>query len=263
MRDELNQFSRDRFVGSNSLIFSPPWSDEQIDWWQQNIFKPHGLYPDDLGEKLSASIQGDKTVTLLDMNPKTNSFVIRVKGLPEETGEAWWHQRALDLTGRLFRAEKMVVPFNKQKMGVGRFLMADLVDTAAKLGIKQISIEAEDVGRYAWARFGFVPDRTAWMYHVRIEARMRLLRSSSQIDPKNLAAYRELLDKENPRLIREVARWTDQVDSIKEFDVNGHPEKVALGKAVLLETPANWFGTFDLEDAETMDIFKRYVGRNQ
>jgi len=37
--------------------------------------------------------------------------------------------------------------------------------------------------------------------------------------------------------------------------------KVELGKALLLETSANWFGDFRLDDPESMKIFRRYVGR--
>lgn len=107
-----------------------------------------------------------------------------------------------------------------------------------------------------------MPERTAWNYHVRIEARMRLLRSRAEINPKNFAAYQELLDKDNPRLIREMVRWADPVNSLKEFDHNGNPQKVPIGKAALIETAADWYGTFDLEDTETMDIFRSYVGRS-
>jgi hypothetical protein len=106
-----------------------------------------------------------------------------------------------------------------------------------------------------------MPDRTAWKYHVQIEARRRLLRSRHEIEPAKFEAYREMLDRDDPLLIREVVRWKDPVDSLISFDPNGNPEKIAIGKAVLLETPANWFGTFDLEDAETMRIFRAYVGR--
>jgi hypothetical protein len=37
---------------------------------------------------------------------------------------------------------------------------------------------------------------------------------------------------------------------------------VAIGKAVLLETSANWFGTFELEDEATVRIFREYIGRH-
>jgi hypothetical protein len=263
MWDELNKFDRGRFAGSNTLVFLPPWTSEQIDWWQENIFKPHGYYPDDLGEALSASAAGPKTITLMDMDPKANSFVIKVKGRADDMGEAWWHQRKLDLKGRLFRAEKMIVPFPDQRQGKGRLLMADLVDTARRMGLKEISLEAEDIGRYAWARIGFVPDRTAWRYHVRVEAHRRLQRSRKELVPRNYQLYREVLDGDEPDLIRQVVQWPDLVDSLKDFDPNGNPAKIAIGKAVLLETSANWIGTFDLEDPLTIELFETYLGRRK
>jgi hypothetical protein len=262
MWNSLNDhFDRNRFVGSNWLIFSPPWSDAQIDWWHEHMFKQYGVYPDDLGELLSASVTGNKVVTLSDLNPRSSSFVIHVKGLPNETGEAWWHQRKLDLKGRVFEAQRMVIPFIEQRQGRGRMLMADLIDTAGRFGIKQVTVEAQDVGRYAWACIGFVPDKTAWDYHVRLEGLRRLLRSRSEIDPRVFAAYEDVLTRNDPLLIRDVIRWKTPVNSLQEFDANGNPAKIAIGKAVLLETPAQWYGTFDLEDPDTMTIFKKYVGR--
>ena len=93
------------------------------------------MYPDDLGELLSASVQGPKVVTLSDL----------------ETGEAWWHQRKLDLSGPIFEAQRMWIPNPEHGKGRGRLLMADLIDTAARLGVQRITVEADDVGRYAWA----------------------------------------------------------------------------------------------------------------
>jgi GNAT superfamily N-acetyltransferase len=168
MWDALNRFDRSRFSGSNLLVFAPPLSSEGIDWWRDNIYAPHGLYPDDLGEILSASAVGGKTITIADLNPLAGSFVIRIDGFPGDSGEAWWTQRKLDLSGPLFEAQRMLIPSPDRQKGVGRMLMADLVDTAEKFGIKTITIEAQDIGRYAWARFGFVADRTAWMWHVRM-----------------------------------------------------------------------------------------------
>ena len=263
MWDQLNNFDRGRFADSNLLAFSPPWGDEQIQWWHDQMFATHGIYPDDLGEMLSASVEGPKVVTLLDLDPKQNSFVIRVKEAHGETGEVWWHQRALDLKGRLFKAERMVVPIDQQRKGKGRVLMADLVDTSLRLGLREIAVEAQDVGRYVWARFGFVPDRGSWRYHIQVEAPRRLRLSERQIKPANYRAYRDLLDRDDPLVIREIARWSDMVDSTRSYDGDGNPEKIAIGKAVLLETPADWYGTFRLEDLETKRIFEEYVGRKK
>jgi hypothetical protein len=261
MWDQLNKFDRGRFANTNLLSFSPPWGDDQVQWWHDHMFVPHGIYPDDLGEMLSASVEGTKVISLIDLNPKQSSFVIRVKGRPDETGEVWWHQRALDLRGRLFTAERMVVPIPQQRKGKGRVLMADLVDTSLKLGLREIAVEAQDVGRYAWARFGFVPDRGSWRYHIQLEAPRRLRVSEREIPPAKYRAYRNLLDRDDPLVIREIARWNDMVDSTQNFDEEGRPSKIAIGKALLLETPADWYGTFNLEDPETKRVFEEYVGR--
>jgi hypothetical protein len=258
----LNSFDRGRFSGSNLLSFDPPLSDVAIDWWRDHIYAQHGLYPDDLGELLSASATGGKAITITDLNPNVGSFVVRIKGFPSDSGEAWWTQRKLDLSGPLFEAQRMLIPRGDRQKGQGRMVVADLVDTAVRFGINTITIEAQDIGRYAWARFGFVPDRSSWMWHVRVEARRRLKMTSAEISQPALGAYGEVLDGENPKLVREVASWRDPVTSIVKFNKDtGLPEKVPLGQALLLETQSQWYGTFELDDPETMDIFERYVGR--
>jgi GNAT superfamily N-acetyltransferase len=261
MPNKPTTFERSRFKGSNSLIFAPPWSDAQIGWWYEHMFAEHGLYPDDLGELLSASVQGQKVITLSEFDVRSDSFVISVKGRPSETGEAWWHQRKLDLKGPVFEAQRMVVPFAEQRRGRGRLLMADLIDTAGRLGIRQVTVEAQDIGRYAWACIGFVPDKASWNYQVRIEGLMRLLRSRQEIDPTTFSAYQDILARDNPLLIREVIRWNLLVNSVQDYDGDGNPAKIPIGKAVLLEALTQWYGVFDLDDPDTMRIFNAYVGR--
>jgi len=51
------------------------------------------------------------------------------------------------------------------------------------------------------------------------------------------------------------------VDSTQNFDEEGRPSKIAIGKALLLETTADWYGTFNLEDPETKRVFEESVGR--
>jgi hypothetical protein len=38
-----------------------------------------------------------------------------------------------------------------------------------------------------------------------------------------------VLDSDEPDLIRQVVLWPDLVDSLKDFDVNGNPAKIAMG----------------------------------
>lgn len=227
-------------------------------WWEKNMFVPYGLYPEELGEMLSASAQEPKSFAFADLDTLSDSFVIKVKGQASDTGEIWWHQRRLDLAGRLFEAQRMIIPFSAQGRGKGRLLMADLVETAKRLGIRQIDIEAQDIGRYAWARFGFLPDRGSWKFQVSLEARRRLLRARPRIEQRRFAHYSDVLDSDDPASIRVVASWRDRIDSL-EYDANGNALEVELGKALLLETSAQWFGSFDLDDPETMAVYREYV----
>lgn len=42
------------------------------------MYVPHGIYPDDSGALLSASVKVPKAITLLAMDTRKNSFLIRV-----------------------------------------------------------------------------------------------------------------------------------------------------------------------------------------
>ncbi len=186
--DDNSRFDRTRFVDSNSIQFSPPWGVDEQDWWNGHIFEPHGIYPEDLGEMLSASAVGQRSFVWARSTPTPDAFIIEVTGHIGDTGRARFHQRRLDLSGPLFEARKMAIPHEDQQGGRGRLLMADLVDTAERLGINLITVEAEDIGRYAWARFGFVPDRGSWNFQVRIEAVRRLQMARSQLNEQAYAA---------------------------------------------------------------------------
>jgi hypothetical protein len=96
-----------------------------------------------------------------------------------------------------------------------------------------------------------------------VEGIRRLQRSRRELDLRNYDLYLKVLDGDEPDLIRQVVQWRDPVDSLKDFDDDGNPAKIAIGKAVLLETDATWIGTFDLEDPATMKVFETYVGRKK
>jgi GNAT superfamily N-acetyltransferase len=53
----------------------------------------------------------------------------------------------------------MIVKPEARGAGIGRLLMADLIDTPLRMQLDKVTIEAKDIGRYVWARIGFIPDR--------------------------------------------------------------------------------------------------------
>jgi hypothetical protein len=61
MWDELNKFDRGRFTGSNMLVFSPPWTAEQIEWWQDNIFSRTATIRTNLVKPFRRALPGQRS----------------------------------------------------------------------------------------------------------------------------------------------------------------------------------------------------------
>ncbi len=141
----------------------------------------------------------------------------------------------------------MWIPKPERGQGQGRLLMADLIDAAARLGIRRITVEADDVGRFAWACIGFVPDRA----FLELPHTIRRPWPPRPFTERTEAASVPCLP----------GRPLEQQSVVNQKRPDGEPLPIAIGKAVLLETGARWYGEFDLEDPETMRIFNEYVGR--
>jgi hypothetical protein len=142
-----------------------------------------------------------------------------------------------------------------------KFLRMEHMDITSRWGPRLVEALKVNVGRYAWACIGFVPDRASWNYHIRLEGLGRLTRSRNELKPEVYHAYQDVLSNSNPLLIRNVIQWKQLVKSTELYGPDGEPLPIAIGKAILLETGARWYGEFDLEDAETMRVFNEYVGR--
>lgn len=69
-----HEIDQRRFANSNTTTFAPTWSAAEIEWWAEKMLRPHGLYPDDLGELLSASAREPKHVLLTDLKPSFDRY---------------------------------------------------------------------------------------------------------------------------------------------------------------------------------------------
>ncbi len=253
-------FDADRLKDDNKLRFDPRWSDQAKNWWREHIFEPYGLYPDEFADVLTKSVGGDRSTTYFEMSPETDSFVFKVVGSLGDLGEAWWTERGLDLRGKAFHAREMVIPESAQGHGISRHLMGDLIDTALRMQIERIDIEAQDIGRYAWIRAGFLPDNTGWRYRLRPDIRERLAKARSFLSDENYRYYEAALDSDDPRIVREIASWEEPVPS-RERTNSGEAIMRPLGRVLLLEILADWCGTFDLRDPVSLSIYENYAQR--
>jgi GNAT superfamily N-acetyltransferase len=251
-------FDAGRFVDTNRVRFDPPWAASDIAWWRKRMFEAHGLYPDEYAELLSASSNAIRIATFAKVDRKANAFGVGIVGQGNDGGTIWLSERLLDLDGRLFSAERMFVDETARMRGIGRNLMSDLVKTAVRLNIPAIRIEASDVGRYAWIRFGFLPDRGSWL-SLRLEMTQRLSFAESSLTRRDYFRVVELVTNSDPAVARAVAALSMPVPSRHIFSSHGEPLPIALGKAMFLEHGVGWVGSFDLTDSTTMKVHNEYV----
>lgn len=122
--------------------------------------------------------------------------------------------------------------------GYGKTFLRQSMAAYKKMGVSSITLHANiDVGGYAWARYGFTPDKDSW------ERLKEDLGSFAQYQPKTAKwnHARKLLKEDDPRAIWELA------------------DIPTLGKRLLLKS--DWTGGLNLKDKDAMRRFTTYVGQ--
>jgi hypothetical protein len=110
-----------------------------------------------------------------------------------------------------------------------------------RLGVAKVTVPAAgDLGGYAWARYGAVPED--WDA-LRKTLSVRALEMSTQLDPKTALAVNQLLGSKDPR-----ALWVLS-------DMKGVGEKLLTG--------TQWNAVLSLSDADAMDRFRLFMGITQ
>jgi GNAT superfamily N-acetyltransferase len=154
--------------------------------------------------------------------------------------------RSLDFSTRKVYHAQFKVAQEQQGQGIGRMVLRSQVDLYAELGFESVGLMAGNVGAYAWARYGFVPEELNELEDIIEE----------------MSAY---LSEERDELVSE---YGEEAVSIMEINLEHYIREPAdiriiaaspLGKALLLER-GQWAGVLDLTDDETMRIFRAYVG---
>lgn len=73
------------------------------------------------------------------------------------------YQRTIDFDGKVAKSAYFKLKSAQTGKDVGKTLLKANVDTYQKLGIAKVEVYANiDVGGYAWAKYGYVPNASAW-----------------------------------------------------------------------------------------------------
>ncbi len=246
------------YADGNRIRFEAVVDPTARQWWHDRFVAQFGLTPEGVGDALSASWPGEKRMTVTQFDGRTERFSIRVEGAFGD-GDFWFHARTLDLSGSVINADRMFISEGRRSQGHGRRFMGDLVRFADLIGVSTIRLDAEHIGRYAWLRVGFVPDRGSWG-RLKIELTHRLAMALPNLGERRYLDILAIIQTASPESARELASLTDPVDSLELFTEDGKPEKVPLGRALFLEIGSNWSGELDLADLRTRQVIELYIG---
>lgn len=158
---------------------------------------------------------------------------------------------------------------DSQRSGVAKRVIAEQFDQYRQLGAKRVELYANlDVGAYAWARFGFVPEDGQWAdLRDRIAMRVDLLAAGDEQGfKKTVRAQAVALDfdrKHTPPPFRRLAE--DEVSEIRRvLDVPDPRAVWALadhpaGRSLLMGL--DWDGRIDLSDEIAVGRLDRYIAK--
>lgn len=245
------------FADNNRIRFDVPIDDRAKAWWTERFDEPFGLSPEDVGDLLSKSWTADKQMVVTELDGVSQRFAVRVEGTWGRE-EFWFHARTLDLHGSLANADRMFISEEHRGQGFGRRFMGDLIETARLLGLSRIALDAEHIGRYAWLRVGFLPDRGSWRT-MSIELQHRLTAALPDLGTDRFLKILAIARSPNRTAARELAALTDAVSSREMFKPDGTAKQVALGRALFLEVGSNWSGDLDLSDETSMLLADSYI----
>ena len=133
-------------------------------------------------------------------------------------------------------------------------MLENQINLYRKLGIEKVKLGANiDVGGYAWAKYGFLPEKGEWDYmRGRFKAMVdaERIRLSTAISPsRNYSAkdaVMEVLNNPEPE-----AMW-----HLTDLNIQAEPGK-SVGKWFLMNT--SWGGTLHLTNPKALSRFNEYV----
>ena len=161
--------------------------------------------------------------------------------------------------------ELLEIGWAGQGTGLAKKILKNDLELYQKMGIKAVNLEAGlEIGGYAWARYGFVPQAAEW-----VKVKSVILERSKLImkdlSPTNRTILKQALASRDPKAIWKIADMRTPVKKFdpKALDPTGHypavkPGDEPLGSFLLREQ--NWKGTLNLADETAVSRTMNYIG---
>ncbi|WP_149651376.1 hypothetical protein [Azospirillum argentinense] len=196
--------------------------------------------------------------TVVSVEQERLSFEI---GGLDDTGENIWYSGfTVNIDDNNFFKDLTFIESGYQNEDLGTLLMSRCYELARLLKLDQIRLHAMWAGAYAWARFGFIPNKAEWNDTMKANVTSRLLVLKKDIPHKLFLEMLRFLESEDPAVVWSIADERYPVPSAEMSDEDGQPLQIPLGRALLAESGTSWYGFLDLSDQLAVERFEEYVG---
>ena len=130
--------------------------------------------------------------------------------------------------------------------GLFKKFFCNNLDVCEKLGIEGIYLNAQEVGKYAWLRYGYVPDQASWA-EMRESIQGLMPRLEKKISDNTFRQIEAAITSDNPK-----AAWliVDQRETIDGKPVGFH----------IMSRIGDWMGCLDLTDPDCVSRVRAYSG---
>ena len=209
---------------------------------------------------VSSLFEGVKTVEPYDnmsiqvlpiQEGKEKGFILNInakqKDAARDDNASWFRENCqISICRKITKSPEgriiMVDERTDMRGGGCKELYRNLLPFYKALGVQEVTLSADEVGSYAWVRYGFRPDVEEWkLLREKIRASLEGLMLEGDIDDEQVSEIEDILASDDPNSIEAIANL----------------EK-PLGFRLLHKNI--WKGTLDLTDKKMVAKLRQYIG---
>lgn len=226
----------------------------------QKLIGPH-MSEQDFKDKFFGGMHS-QAGTKFDYSPANGQLNIEARLVDPETGQRIGSMnREIDpSTGRAYHGY-LSIQQDSRGTGLVPKMLQNQVELYKKMGLDRVEVSADlDVGKYAWAKYGFLPKTNQdWDYH-RDAIRYTLDAMRPDLSPEQYTEVRKLTDSPDKHALWGIADLSQPAPANWKIAARTAARKdTTLGQALLTRSGA-WPGKLDLTDEDSMERFNDYIG---
>lgn len=255
--DPLDDTTRRRFDVAPDLRFRFDVDDAVMTWWRDAL-GPAGLYPRELAVALAGRTDHRCEFEYTACDPDKGHLRLESKGFDGDV-PAFFSGRSLEFDRRVVHLDKTSIQDGYKGEGTGSILLANALFVADRLAFARLELLAAMDGTYVWARAGFLIDDKTWgpEYAERLRApiRERLYAIPRRdLDEAKRDLLLSLVDQGRDTMLWDLVDVAGSTTSVK----TPH-DRVPLGRALLAETDASWYGFMPTAPGEARRRLEDYL----